>query len=144
MAGAGTLYTPEVLAAAMDLARWPWDEGLPLVGEARSRSCGSTLAMGLALDREGRIVRLGLRPHACAVGQAAARVFADAAAGHTRDSIAGARTALAAWLAGEGEMPDWPGLALLCPARAYPGRHGAILLAWDAALAAIDGTAKEG
>jgi hypothetical protein len=34
-------------------------------------------------------------------------------------------------------MPDWPGIALLRRARDYPGRHGAILLAWDAALAAL-------
>jgi NifU-like protein involved in Fe-S cluster formation len=141
---AAVLYTPDVLAAAMGLAQWPWDEGLPLVGEARSRACGSTLALGLALDGEGRIVRLGLRPHACAVGQAAAHVFATAAPGRTRADIATARAALGAWLAGEGAEPDWPGLALLRNARDYPARHGAILLAWDAALAALAEPAKAG
>lgn len=144
MASAATLYTPEILAAAVGLAQWPWDDSLPLTGEARSRSCGSTLALGLSLDEQGRITRLGLRPHACAVGQAAAQVFAAAAIGRNRADIARSRADLAGWLAGDGDLPDWPGLALLVPARAYPGRHGAILLGWDAALAAIDGPAKAG
>ncbi len=50
-----------------------------------------------------------------------------------------ARQALAAWLTNDGAMPDWPGIALLEPARGYPARHGAILLAWDAALDALGG-----
>lgn len=110
---------------------------MPFAGEARSRSCGSTLSVRLSVDEEGRIVRAGCRAHACAVGQAAASVFLAAAAGRDRAGIAAARQALALWLAGDGESPDWPGIELLAPARAYPARHGAILLAWDAALAAL-------
>ena len=134
---AQVLYTPAVLAAATGLAAFPWDEGLPRRGEARSRSCGSTLVLGLATNEAGRITRSGLKPHACAVGQAAAYVFASAAAGRDKAEIAAARAALAAWLGGDAPMPDWPGIELLGPARAYPARHAAILLAWDAALAAL-------
>jgi len=131
------LYTPEVLAAAAGLAGFPWDDALPLRGEARSRSCGSTLALGLSMDDAGRIARIGIRPHACAIGQAAAHVFATGAIGQTRDDIAAAQASLQAWLAGDGPMPTWPGMSLIEPARAYPGRHGAITLAWNAALSAL-------
>ena len=131
------LYSPEILAAAVALADFPIDPALPLSGEARSRSCGSMLTLALALDAQGRIGRIGCRAQACAVGQAAAHVFAVAAKGSTAGEIAGARQSLAAWLSGEGPLPDWPGIALLDPARDYPARHGAILLAWDAALAAL-------
>jgi len=134
---AATLYTPEILAAAAGLAAFPWDESLPLRGDARSRSCGSTIALALSLDEQGGIARLGLRPHACAIGQAAAHAFAIGATGRSKAGVEAARTALGAWLAGEGELPDWPGLDLIVPARGYPGRHGAIVLAWDAALAAL-------
>lgn len=134
---ARVLYTPEMLGAAAALADWPLGGDLPLHGEARSRSCGSAIVLGLALDQAGRIARIGLRPHACAVGQAAASVFAAHAIGLDRAAIAAARRGIAAWLAGESEAPDWPGFALLAPARAYPARHAAILLAWDAALAAL-------
>jgi NifU-like protein involved in Fe-S cluster formation len=134
MATAAALYTPEVLALATGLAAWPWDESLPLKGGARSKSCGSTLALALALDERGRIERLGLKAQACAIGQASAALFAKHAIGRNAGEIDSARRQLDAWLAGEGDPPDWPGLDLLEPARAYPARHGAIKLAWQAAL----------
>lgn len=136
-APARTLYTPAILAAAMTLADFAWDDALPLRGEARSRRCGSTLALGLSVDAAGRISGIGLRAHACAIGQASAQVFASAASGLTRADILAARAALAAWLAGEAGVPDWPGVLLIEPALAYPARHDAIVLAWDAALAAL-------
>lgn len=140
----GGLYTPEILAAAVGLAGYPFNEGLPFHGEARSRSCGSTISLSLALDEAGAITQLGIRPHACAVGQAAATLFAGHALGQTRSQVAAARNELALWLAGEGAEPPWPGIVLLDPARAYPARHAAILLAWDAALAAIPVPSLEG
>jgi len=136
MSGRG-LYTPEILAAAMGLAEYPWEESLPFQGSARSRSCGSVIELGLSTDDAGNIERIALRPHACAVGQAAAGIFARSANARNRADIAAARNALAHWLADEGPEPAWPGIALLAPARAYPARHAAILLAWDAALAAL-------
>lgn len=133
MASAATLYTPEVLALATGLAAYPWDETLPLKGEARSKSCGSTIRLGLGLDAAGRIERIALRSQACAIGQAAAAIFAGAAPGRDAHEIERADEAIAAWLAGEGELPDWPGLETIAAARAYPARHGAIRLAWQAA-----------
>jgi NifU-like protein involved in Fe-S cluster formation len=119
------------------LADYPADPTLPLHGEARSKSCGSTLAADIAVDGEGRIATLGLRVRACAVGQAAAAIFAGAAAGRTAGDIDEAHAALTAWLAGAGAMPDWPGLAAIAPAREFPGRHGAIMLPWTAARDAL-------
>lgn len=131
------LYTPQVLALATGLARWPWDDALPLVGEARSMSCGSRLRVGLALDHHGAIARIALSAQACAIGQAAASIMAQAAIGHTARTMAQAEQDIAAWLGGNAAMPDWPGLADLAPARDYPGRHGAFMLGWRAALAAL-------
>jgi NifU-like protein involved in Fe-S cluster formation len=133
MASAATLYTPEVLALATELAAYPWDDALPLAGEARSKSCGSTIALGLDLDPAGRIERVALRSQACAIGQAAAAIFARAALGRSADEIRQADEAITAWLAGEGGLPDWPGLEAIAAARDYPARHGAIRLAWQAA-----------
>ncbi len=132
-----TLYTSDVLAAATGLAAWPWNDGLPHKGEARSRTCGSALAIGFALNAKGHVVDLGIRTHACAIGQAAAFAFAQGAPGQDFADIAAARAALGLWLAGEGDLPAWPGLGVIAKARAYPSRHGAIVLAWDAALEAL-------
>ena len=144
MAGSEKLYTPELLALAVALADYPADPGLPLHGDARSKSCGSTLAADVAVDAEGRIARLGLRVRACAVGQASAAIFARAAAGRTLDEIAAAQAAIADWLVGTADLPDWPGLEAIAAARAYPGRYGAIMLPWTAARDALSSTAPAG
>ena len=67
------LYSPELLALAIELADFPFDPQARVTGEARSRSCGSTIALSSA--RPDRIERLGLRVSACAVGQASAALF---------------------------------------------------------------------
>lgn len=135
-----TLYTMDMLGAAAGLAAFPLVDDLPLRGAARSATCGSTLSIGLALDTAGRIARVGLAPRACAVGQAAAFAFASAALGRSASDIRAARQAIAGWLAHEeAPMPDWPGLEIIAPARSRPGRHGAVLLAWDAAIDALAG-----
>lgn len=139
MATTAALYTPEVLGLATGLSGYPLDDALPLRSNARSPSCGSTLEVGLALA-EAKIARVGLRAHACAIGQAAAAIFAAAAVGRSRAEIAAAEREIAAWLTG-GPDPSWPGLAVIAAATAYPGRHGAVLLPWRAALSALPSTA---
>jgi NifU-like protein involved in Fe-S cluster formation len=109
---------------------------MDLRGAARSPSCGSSLELGLSLDRAGRIERVGLRSHACAVGQSAAAIFARAAKGRDQAEIAAAASEVEAWLGG-GDLPDWPGLGVLARAQAYPARHAAVMLPWRAALAAL-------
>lgn len=127
------LYTPEILSLATTLAAWPLDGSLQEQTTVRSRSCGSTLSLGLEKDGDGYITKLGLRTQACAIGQAAAAIFAAGAVGKDAARITATEQELTSWLAGQGPMPEWPGLEALSPARAYPGRHGAILLAWQAA-----------
>jgi NifU-like protein involved in Fe-S cluster formation len=144
MAAAQRLYTPELLALAVELAEYPPLDSAPAHGEARSPTCGSTLGLDLALDDRGRIARLGLRVRACAVGQASAAIFARHAPGRDCAEISDVLARLEAWLADEGPAPDWPDLALVAPASAYPGRHGAMLLPWKAAAAALSSAAAAG
>jgi NifU-like protein involved in Fe-S cluster formation len=141
---AAKLYTPELLALAVELAKWPRLGDVDLHGEARSPTCGSTLTMDLALGEGGRIERLGMAVRACAVGQASAAIFARAAEERTAADIADTLGQLEAWLADDGPLPEWPGLAPIEPARAFPARHGAMLLPWKAALAALSSTATAG
>ncbi|HZF46670.1 MAG TPA: iron-sulfur cluster assembly scaffold protein, partial [Sphingomonadaceae bacterium] len=113
MSSADRLYTPDLLALTLRLADYPWNDALPLSGEARSRSCGSTLAMGLLLDQGGHIDGIGLRTRACAVGQASAAIFAAAAKGKTLEEIEASAKAMEDWLAGNAPLPDWPGLGAI-------------------------------
>lgn len=144
MSGAQRLYTPELLALAVELARVPPFAPADAHGEARSPTCGSTLAMDLALDDAGRIERLGMRVRACAVGQASAAIFARHAAGRDLAGLTQTLSQLEAWLANAGPMPDWPDLAIVAPARDYPARHGAMLLPWKAAAAALSSAPARG
>lgn len=135
--GSAPLYTPDVLALAVSLAQYPFDPAMPYTGESHSRTCGSTIAVSLAANPDGMIERIGLRARACAIGQAAAALFAASVAGRTAESLPQARRDIEQWLTDDSAALPWPGFALLEPARAYPARHGAILLPWTAAEAAL-------
>ncbi|HEX4849034.1 MAG TPA: iron-sulfur cluster assembly scaffold protein [Novosphingobium sp.] len=137
MSSLARLYTPDVLGLATALARYPLDDGLRFRGQSRSQTCGSSIDLGLDLDSEGRICRVGLRAHACAIGQAAAAIFCQAAIGRTRTELGQACGAIEAWLAGKSDLPAWPGLAAIAAARDFPARHGAITLAWKAGIEAL-------
>jgi NifU-like protein involved in Fe-S cluster formation len=137
VASAATLYTPEVLALATGLSAFPLHDGLSRRAAARSPTCGSTLELGLSLSDEGRIAGVGLRAHACAIGQAAAAIFARGALEQDRKGIAASLGQIDSWLRDGGAMPSWPGFSAIARARAYPARHGAIVLAWKAALDAL-------
>ena len=134
---AGKLYTPDLLALATELAHFPLSDTLPLRGEARSRTCGSTASIGLTLSEAKLVDTVGLRVSACAIGQASAALMARGIAGKGESDIAAAQREIARWLEAGGPLPSWPGLEAIEPAREYKGRHGAILLPWNAALDAL-------
>jgi NifU-like protein involved in Fe-S cluster formation len=131
------LYSPSLLALAASLADYPLTDDFALLGEGRSRTCGSTIAIGLEPDGEGRITRIGMQVAACAVGQSSAAILAGGIGGRSRDDLAAAARGIEAWLEGAGDLPDWPGIGALTPARDHPGRHGALLMPWKAALDAL-------
>lgn len=135
---AAVLYTPDVLGLAVELADFRLTGDLPLKFLARSKSCGSTIELGLDLAPDGSIAKIGVSSHACAIGQASAAIFARAAIGSTADRIRNTGRAIENWLAGNGEMPAWPGLSIIAAAREYPARHGAVMLPWTAAVHLLD------
>lgn len=130
---AATLYTPEVLNLATGLADYPWNEALPLRIQKRSRACGSVVDLALALDDNGRVSGIGIRSQACAIGQAAAAIFVRDAHGRTGAEIAAALHEIETWQRSAGAVPEWPGFTAIAAAQAFPGRHAAIRLPWEAA-----------
>lgn len=135
-----TFYSPALLQLASELANHPLDKAHAYQAHARTRSCGSTIAIGLELDPGGTVSKVGLRVSACALGQASAAIFARAVIGKSEAQIAAASDQIARWLEAEADCPvspDWPGFAPLEPARAHKGRHEALRLPWQAALSAL-------
>lgn len=138
------LYSPALLGLATGLAQFPFDPDLPLKAEARSRTCGSSITLGLALGKDARITRIGMQVNACAIGQASAMLLASHASSADAQMITVTAEALEQWLAKDAALPAWPGLDVLGPARDHPGRHGALLLPWKAACLALSSGATGG
>ncbi|MEP1942899.1 MAG: iron-sulfur cluster assembly scaffold protein, partial [Sulfitobacter sp.] len=82
---------------------------------------------------------LGLDVKACALGQAAAAVTAQAAIGTTVAAAELARDQLKAMLKGKGPVPDAPfdGFEVLTPAVDYKNRHASIMLSIEALAQAM-------
>ncbi|MBI1401662.1 MAG: iron-sulfur cluster assembly scaffold protein [Porphyrobacter sp.] len=130
-----------MLGLATGLAGFPLTEDLPLRAEERSRTCGSVITLGLALDADGLVSGVGMKVSACAIGQASAALLAQGVRGDNPGGVRLTTDALERWLAGEGDLPAWPGIAALAPAREHSGRHGAVLLPWKAACKALSSAA---
>lgn len=135
---AETLYSREILKLAMALGDGDMPGKADGHAELRSPVCGSKIEASVMLDDNGHIAQLGLQVNACAMGQASAAIVKRHGAGQSYDQIAALRGDLHAFLSGDGDMPAlWPELSQLAPARVYPARHGAIMLPYDAILAAM-------
>lgn len=132
------LYTRDILRLAAAIPGQVAFRDLGGASELRSPTCGSRLAMRVALDEAGRVVLLTQAVEACAFGQASAALVGAGAPGV---DLAAAETALAqvqAWLADDAApLPNWPGIDALFPARTKRGRHGAILLPFRGLVEAI-------
>lgn len=106
-----------------------------------SRICGSTVNVDVILNEAGtHIEAIAVDPKACALGQAATSVLAEHAIGATIEEVVAARDAMQAMLKEDGEPPEgrfWE-LRHLQPVADYPPRHTSTLLAFEAAVAAIE------
>jgi NifU-like protein involved in Fe-S cluster formation len=136
------LYNAEILRLAATI---PHHERLsePMAtAERRSPICGSRVTIDVAVDDAGKVSEVGLLVRACALGQASSSLLASNILGRTPAELAAARDALTAWLAREGDAPDWPGMDIFTPALDYTARHPSIRLAFEAAAEAADTAAK--
>lgn len=131
------LYTRDILRLAASIpGQRSFDEMRGAV-VLRSRTCGSRVAMRVALDEAGRVMAIEQAVEACAFGQAAAALVGMHALDRNRDDAAAALAGVERWL-NAAEAEPWPGLSTLDPARDRLGRHGAILLPFRALVAAIE------
>ena len=133
-----TLYTKDILRLAVSI---PHEERLANPdgsAECRSKSCGSRVAVDVKLSSDGQISDLGIVVNACALGQASTSILAQAAIGKTKSQIEQARAQLSMYLSGKSkEIGKWDKMELLKPVSEHGGRHAAVLLPYDAILAAF-------
>ncbi|GLR48061.1 iron-sulfur cluster assembly scaffold protein [Sphingomonas astaxanthinifaciens] len=127
-------YTLEILRLAASLPLETGLEGADGTGEARSPTCGSRMTT-MVRTEDGRIAAIAQSVTACAYGQASAALLQRWAPGRLTAEVIVMRAAVKAWLEGRGELPQ--GYEALRPVQERSGRHGAVLLPFDALLAAL-------
>lgn len=125
------LYNPQILRLAASVPPERLTAPMAVV-EKRSPVCGSRVTVDVDVDASGRVSAIGLLVRACALGQASSALMAAHAPGLTATELAAAQGALTAWLAGEGPVPDWPGIEVFGPALPHRARHASIRLAFEA------------
>ena len=134
----GQLYNTDILTLSSSLKNAVLDQP---DGTARkvSKLCGSWLEIDVAMDGEA-VSDIALRVQACALGQASAAILQANIKGATLSEITDARDALKAMLKENGEPPSgrFAQLKLLQSVKDYPARHQSTMLAFEAAVEAVE------
>jgi NifU-like protein involved in Fe-S cluster formation len=133
------LYHPRILELAADMPHVGRLDAPHGAATKVSRICGSVVSVELRLA-EGKVSAIAVHPKACALGQAATGVLAMNAIGSTPAEIRDARDGLRAMLKDGAPPPTgrfWE-LRHLEGVRDYPARHTSTMLAFDAAVDALD------
>ncbi|KIN72288.1 iron-sulfur cluster assembly scaffold protein [Sulfitobacter guttiformis] len=133
------LYSARILALATDIPNLGRLERPDASVTRRSPLCGSSVTVDVMIS-DGHLSALGQDVKACALGQAAASITAQAAQGATLETVQRGRDQLKAMLKGKGGVPDAPfdGFEVLTPAVEYKNRHASILLSIEALAEAMD------
>lgn len=139
------IYSSVIMELATDIRHLdPIDaqDGAPF-GKAHkvSKICGSEINLELQLNKEkSQIISFSIVPKACALGQASAAILSKHIIGAEIQEVKSARDSLYAMLKENSEPPKgrfWE-IRYLEPVIDYLPRHASVMLAWDAAIAAID------
>jgi NifU-like protein involved in Fe-S cluster formation len=134
----GTLYSSDILTLSSTLKNAALDAPN---GTARkvSKLCGSWVEIDVNVD--GNVVRdVALRVQACVLGQASAAILQEQIIGARLDELIAARDGLRAMLKDAAAPPKgrFERLALLEGVRSYPARHQSTMLAFEAAVEAVE------
>ena len=135
------LYHNRVLELAATIPHLEAIENAEASVEKVSRICGSTVRVDVRLNEAGTHVEaITVDPKACALGQAATSILAEGAVGATVEEIVAARDTLKAMLKENAAPPQgrFYELRHLAGVADYPPRHTSTLLAFEAAVAAIN------
>lgn len=134
----GQLYNTDILTLSSSLKNAALDHP---DGTARkvSKLCGSWLEIDVAMEGE-TVSDVALRVQACALGQASAAILQANIKGATLSEITDARDALKAMLKENAEPPSgrFAQLKLLQSVKDYPARHQSTMLAFEAAVEAVE------
>lgn len=99
--------------------------------------CGDRVTMEVRVEA-GRLVGLAHQTRGCLLCSASASLIGLRAVGLRSKDLVDLAEAVEAFLDADGDLPpDLPEMDSFRPARAYPSRHGCVLLPWWALAAAL-------
>jgi NifU-like protein involved in Fe-S cluster formation len=133
------IYNRRILELAASIPRLGRLASPDASATARSRLCGSTVTVDLAM--EGDVVTaFAHEVKACALGQASSAIMGRLVVGSTARELREVREAASRLLKANGEPPQgkWEDLKVLEPLRDYKARHASVLLTFDAVVDALD------
>ena len=133
------IYNRHILELAASIPRLGRLASPDASATARSRLCGSTVTVDLAM--EGDVVTaFAHEVKACALGQASSAIMGRLVVGSTARELREVREAASRLLKANGEPPQgkWEDLKVLEPLRDYKARHASVLLTFDAVVDALD------
>lgn len=136
----GEIYHNRVLELAANIPHAERLRAPDGTAEKVSRVCGSIVRVDVILDKDNRIAEIGIDPKACALGQATSAVLTGNAIGASLGELVAGRDGLRDMLKDGASPPEgrfWE-LRHLEPVRDYPQRHASTLLAFEAAIAAME------
>ncbi len=132
------LYNKDVLRRAATIGR-TGRLAAPDASVTRvSPVCGSRITVDVTV-KDGVVSDYAQDIQACALGQSSAAVLAEKIMGRNIAELREVAGALRAMLVDGAPPPDgdWAGLAILAPVHDHKGRHGAVMLPFEAVIDAI-------
>lgn len=134
------LYSSRILELAANISQIGHLPHPQAAASARSKLCGSEIAVELSLGPGGRVADYAQEVKACLLGQAAASVLAREIVGSTPAELKDLRDTMRAMLKSGGPPPSgkWADLGALQGVREYRLRHDAVMIPFDAVATALD------
>ena len=132
------LYSDRILKLAANMPRAGRLAAPQGSAERVAKLCGSTAAVDVVLDEQGRVADFAQDIKACALVQATAAIVGESVIGASVEELETAVDQMRAMLKDGGPAPTgrFAGLALLETVRDYPARHASSMIPLEAAAAA--------
>lgn len=133
------IYSTRIIELAGNIGRVGRLAAPDATAHAFSRLCGSSVTVDLRME-DGRVVDFAHEVKACALGQAASAIMAEAIIGATAEELRAVRLEMLKMLKQEGAPPEgrFAACKYLEPVRAFRARHGSTMLPFEAVVDCLD------
>ena len=131
------LYQKQILELAKQSRTRELDISAPLQASCDNPTCGDRVDISFAL-KDGAISNIGIKVRGCALCEAGAGLFIAQFEGIKQETARQMTAQFVAWISKEQDQAPNEEMAKFTPVRDIRNRHKCVLLAFDAAMQALD------